>query len=189
MLRVSPPRSEGGFTIIEVMIVVVVMGILSALAVNSFYQQAFRQAVQGEGKQILQFLNYANMHVKKTSDSTSIAIDNTGMRLMKSADCSGDQISSNEWDQGIELVDIGSSVTGLPAAIVSNGAGFGGNWDSCILLTSKVGNSIEEDGAIIIGNSRLPADEKYLIAIVKTSENIHFRTYVSIVGSDWTYRK
>lgn len=182
---------QSGFTIIEVMIVVVIMGILSGFAVNSFYQQAFRQAVQGEAKQAIQFLNMANMYVKKTGEAASIAIDSTGMYLRDEASCGGNIVRENEFETGIELAAIDSSgLTGLPAGIgTGSGQGFLGSWDSCIELTPQVGNTLEDAGGVVLGNFRLPDDEKYNIAIVKATENINFRTYVSIAGGAWGFRK
>lgn len=191
MCNFQPKHSQAGFTIIEVMIVVVVMGILSAFAVNSFYQQAFRQAVKGEGKQIQQFLNSANMYVKKIQSPASIQVNSTGMNLFDSAGCVGNQVRSNEWDKGIELTPLANfELTGLPSLIVGkNAAGLAGAWTSCIELTPQVGNTLTDNGAIIIGNSRLPSDEAYLIAVVKTTNNIRFLRYASIVGGDWELRK
>lgn len=191
MSTLQPNHSQSGFTIIEVMIVVVVMGILSAFAVNSFYQQAFRQAVQGEGKQIQQFLNSANMYVKKIQSPASIQVNSTGMNLLDSAGCVGNVVRSNDWDKGIELTPVASfNLTGLPSLIVGkNSAGLAGAWTNCIELTPQVGNTLTDNGAIIIGNSRLPSDEAYLMAVVKTTNNIRFVRYASIVGGDWELRK
>lgn len=188
--NLSPRQGDVGFTIIEVMIVVVIMGILSGFAVNSFYQQAFRGSVQGEGKKILQFLNMANMHVKKTGEAASIQIDSTGLYLKDSEDCSGTSLRSNEFDDGVVLSSLGSAGnTGLPSGLTSDSTGYLGVWTGCTTLEKKLGNSIQGTGGVIIGNSRLPSDEKYIISIIKSANDLNFRTFVSIAGSNWEERK
>lgn len=183
---------QAGFTLIEVMIVVVIIAILSGFAINSFYQQAYRQTVQGEAKQVVQFLNMANMYVKKTGQVASLKINATGLSLQSEASCGGSVIRDNKFAEGIELVSMDSrSLTGLPTGMTASSGvpGFLGNWNSCIELDVQVGNAIEDNGGLVLGNSRLPQGEEFNVAIVKAASHINFRKYVSIASGDWDYRK
>ncbi len=185
-------KYESGFTIIELMVVVVIIAVLSGFAIQSYKQESYRNLVKGEAFQIDTFLNAANMYVKKTAASASIEVTSSGMYLRDAAGCTGNIVQSNDWDAQIVLSTqpLTVSSTGLASDVpLIASSAFLGNWTSCILMEPQVGNTITESGGIIVTHSNLTGSEAYEYAVVKEIGFIGFRKYGRIAGSNWELRK
>lgn len=185
-------KYESGFTIIELMVVVVIIAVLSGFAIQSYKQQAYRNRVKGEAFQISNFLNSANMYVKKTAAAAAISITSTGMYLKDAIDCTGNTVQSNDWDSQIILSTqpVTVSSVGLPVDVpLIASSALLGNWTNCIVLQPQVGNTITESGGIIVTHSNLTGSEAYEYAVVKEVGFIGFRKYGRISGGLWELRK
>ncbi|MBP5188977.1 MAG: prepilin-type N-terminal cleavage/methylation domain-containing protein [Fibrobacterales bacterium] len=160
--RTPSRRSRaGGFTLLEVMIVVTIMGIISGIAVPSFVetirQSHMRAAVDG----LSAFLQGTSIEVKKTRRHHSVLFTNSGATRYVSENCTGETNGSFSFDDDVIVLRASGPAlgnAGLPSFAVYNGtsATVGAGWTvaskQCALFRAdpgSFGNTVGPGGVFI----------------------------------------
>jgi prepilin-type N-terminal cleavage/methylation domain-containing protein len=80
------PRHKHGFTIIELLIVITVVGILLALATNAWRGWSQRQELQSAARTVLAALNEARSDARRTSQDQQVTWDETSVTSIAGLD-------------------------------------------------------------------------------------------------------
>ncbi|MBO7131427.1 MAG: prepilin-type N-terminal cleavage/methylation domain-containing protein [Fibrobacterales bacterium] len=195
----SPRRwRNAGFTLIEVMLVVTIMGILSGIAVPSFVELIRQSHVRGAADGLAAFLQETTVEVKKTRRNTSVLFVPDGAVRYQSANCTGTVTGRFRFDDDVMSInpsgpDLGS--LGLdPRFLVDNGgalygsarATVGDDWTiegkQCALFRADrpgtFGNTLGQGGVYV----RYRNDAEYGAWVLKTTDNNRFRAYTKEHG-------
>jgi len=123
--RTPSRRSRAaGFTLLEVLIVTVIMGVITGIAVPSFVetirQSHMRAAVDG----LSAFLQGTSIEVKKTRRHHSVLFTRTGATRYVSENCTGETNGTFDFEDDAVLIRAAGPAlgnVGLPAFVVYDG--------------------------------------------------------------------
>ncbi len=87
--RTRPRRSETGFTLIDLMISVAIIGILAAISVNAYWNYVLETRIMGETNNLANTLQRARIDAVTLSEPVSVCPSNNG------ASCTG-----SPWHEG-----------------------------------------------------------------------------------------
>jgi len=94
-----------GFTLIEVLLVVVIIGILSAISLSVVGDKIVHDRLKGTAKQVKIFIDQAVQKVRMSQSEWSIglATNASEIKLFESADCSGSATQTTSIDANISI--------------------------------------------------------------------------------------
>ena len=90
-------KRETGFTLVELMIVVLLMGILAAIAAPSYQGYMARSRLNGAARQVLSDLMWARMKAVKTNQRVKVVFYSNQYKLWNDADRNA-TVDDNEGD-------------------------------------------------------------------------------------------
>ncbi len=120
---------KNGFTLIEVLVVVAILGILSSMGVVSFRQAIANSRVRDSAINVAAFLERASMTAREINDTLCVATANnlTKLSVYKGSDCSGSAVDSLILEGGVYFRSssaVSSPISGATTNLVSNNGFF-----------------------------------------------------------------
>jgi prepilin-type N-terminal cleavage/methylation domain-containing protein len=121
-------RKDSGFTLIELMVVIAIIAILSAIAIPSYFQWLPRHRVGSAARTVMSTLEFARINAIKTNADVTVIFDWANERLTVESGATTlrtRQMPSDVDLQNIDLVGILVTINGHEGTPVAfNGHGF-----------------------------------------------------------------
>ena len=190
-----------GFTLLEVLIVVTIMGIISGIAVPSFVETIRQSHVRAAADGLRAFLQATSIEAKKIRRSQSVLFTHTGAVRYVSKDCTGETNGTFSFDD--ETIVLGGTpiaggasaygVVGLPSlpdsifakAYTTGSASAGEGWSvggrQCLLFqadSGAFGISAKQGGVFI----RFRDNPDYGAWIIRDTTDNRFQAYTKEHG-------
>jgi prepilin-type N-terminal cleavage/methylation domain-containing protein len=175
---VNAPRSQRGFTLVELMATLSVLGILAVIAVPSFAQMRQRAAVRGAAEATLSFWNEARMESIKRNRMVKVGVfvAADGQFCLGAAttedpadetvcDCTGADPLANRCDVGRFPTDAGGW-RGVTLARASLGGGDASDPRPAVLEPMRTALSESSDaGGIVLAGPQGPRRHELALAV------------------------
>jgi len=110
-------RKDSGFTLMEIMVVIGIVGILSAIAIPSYFQWLPRHQVGNAARTVMSTLEFARINAVKTNADVTVIFDWANERL--TVDSGGTTLRTRQMPNDVDLQDIN-----LGSPVTFNGHGF-----------------------------------------------------------------
>jgi len=110
-------RKDSGFTLMEIMVVIGIVGILSAIAIPSYFQWLPRHQVGNAARTVMSTLEFARINAVKTNADVTVNFDWANERL--TVDSGGTTLRTRQMPNDVDLQDIN-----LGSPVTFNGHGF-----------------------------------------------------------------
>ena len=111
-MSLSVKQKNSGFTVIELMVVLVVVGVLASLAAPSFQAMIANNKIAAFSEELTSAINFARVEAVKRSASVSLC------RTTDGTTCA----SAGDWNTGfLVYVDSSASETAVTTAMATNG--------------------------------------------------------------------
>jgi type IV fimbrial biogenesis protein FimU len=111
-------KGSSGYTIIELMIVVVVLAIFASLAIPSFISMINNTKVQSTSSELASLLQYARATAVTNNTTYTVCLSSTTWTVKKGADCSSEQLRN--LTPAPDVV-IATSTNAVPMVFAPNG--------------------------------------------------------------------
>ncbi len=184
----SKKSSAKGFTLIEAMVVIAIIGILASLSTMGFIERIRRDRLDGAAAMTAEFLSQASMMVKKMNKDHSVKIYADSLAVFSGLDCvDSNHAETEKLTTGVKFGPQTLSSTGLPAGFTlpSSGSLNSGWTGDCInFLRTNMGNSVASKGLLSISHLN---DSSVGAAVVKTTSENRFQPYL-YRGGKWVRR-
>jgi prepilin-type N-terminal cleavage/methylation domain-containing protein len=119
-LSSKPKPSEAGFTILEVLVVVIIVGILAAIAAPSWLAYATRQRVRAVETDLVQVLKLAQQDaISRRTQVTVEIIENPDGLPIASTDGFEERLGPNELQEGMIALDASAPLAAVPEDVDS----------------------------------------------------------------------
>lgn len=161
--RVKVPwQPQTGFTLVQIAMALVVLGILAGLAVSKWSQFSRKQALVAEGKNLLAFMQEGRSYGAKKSLQIGIHFDPSQHTCWLFTDGNrnasmdaGEGIRSLKFSQGITFGLAQSGPSSGPQGVAAPASGIGGNWVQGWIAATDLSVS-PSVGAVYLHHSALP---------------------------------
>ncbi len=179
---------NSGFTLIEVMLVIVIIGILSALSTVGSNTKINRDKMDSAGSLVREMFTFASIETKKTNSSKSVGFSGSDIVLYDSLGCvAGKEINRDILPVGISFgaPPAGAEFTGmggLPVGVTMPTATTW-NWGTdCIAFNrDQIGNAVSQKGAVLLIKSTI-VDVASLVFKIDSDNRFQHYTYI---GGFW----
>lgn len=133
----SKPRRMHGFTLIELMMAVIILGILGAIAVPSFQNMMVQNRLAASGNELVAALKLARAEAIKRGQSVSLAVITSGWQVKNA---SNTVLHSGTLPGNLQ---ISTSLTGNTVTFLATGlSNVAANADSICLLSTTGGGDL-----------------------------------------------
>ncbi len=178
------PR-KAGFTLVEVLVVVAIMGILSGIGVASLRSAVANSRIKDAGINVTAFMQRAANEATRLNEKLCVIVNNQSMKLYK-GECSTEASKLGDAIDEMTLESSNKFLTGSDAGV--NCPELGGESDKDpkdrITLTPKIGVSPIPTGCILI---RYGNTDRYAASIkVPTKFAMYYKlSYNGGVNDSW----
>jgi len=147
MIKTFRSTNQQGFTLIELMITVILVGIVAAIALPSFNSSIARGQVSSTANRIVGALNYARAEATKRGTEVTIALTTAnatnswadGYQVWLDADGDSTVNGTEVALRSFESINPSLALTGSAAALRFDGRGFASGAHTLNLCTAEAG--------------------------------------------------
>lgn len=145
----SRRRSERGFTLVEALITLAILGIIVLLGVPTFLGTLTRTRLTGSSRQLATLFQVARLEAIKRSALVKVSYDTTLRRFYAFVDDDRDGVEDAGERRLADVVDLPNRVIFRgPGESSPNGAESIDNWDTAAGVVSPYGPSFQFDGSV-----------------------------------------
>lgn len=179
----TPPSSRAAFTLLEVLLVIVIMGILSSTAVMSLRGKLYQETVRGGAADFQSALVQISASVRKENTALSAKITTRALDVYSTSDCSGAVLFRAELEDRVR-VSSANNTTNRPAAIPASATPWNAE-STCLLFAPSLGlNPLTTTGFVRIYHF---ANSDFQSIVYKSAtENRLQLFYSQNGGTTWT---
>lgn len=175
----------GGFTLIEVMVVIAIIGILAGMAVAGMGEVTSRELVKGQVKTVEAFIEETSARAHALNQNLYMKADvtNSKLNVYTTATATGTIIASMTLDEKAKFV------VGTPASVPTGISGTLVDWAATATIlaftpASRIGlNALATDGYIRIQSRRIDRIEGYVAKTATLNKSKSFLSFNS--GTNW----
>jgi len=138
-------RKDSGFTLMEIMVVIGIVGILSAIAIPSYFQWLPRHQVGNAARTVMSTLEFARINAVKTNADVTVNFDWANERL--TVDSGGTTLRTRQMPNDVDLQDIN-----LGSPVTFNGHGFSSDSGQVRVENSK-NDTLRRDINLTLGGN------------------------------------
>lgn len=153
---------QAGFTLVQIAVGLAILGILGGLAVSKWSQFSRKQALMGEGKNLLAFMQEARSYGAKKSMQVGISCEVAGQSCWIFGDANvngimdaGEGVRQLKLSHGIGFGLASSGPNAGPQNIAAPSTGLGGAWAQAWVAATDLSAS-PSVGAFYLRHSLLP---------------------------------
>lgn len=163
-----------GFTLVEVLVVVIIMGVISTIGVSSFRQAVANSRVRDSAINVAAFLERVSMTARETNDVYCVVAtaNSNELKAYKGSGCSGTVVESMNLEGGV-VFRSSSSLSTPKTGANTNLVGKNAYFQARIGLNSFRGSSLDQqtfEGYYLMqyassktwaGVSKVPTDNRF----------------------------
>lgn len=149
--------SQKGFTLVELLVTIAIIGILSSLAIVSFGNTAKQEKVRASGEVLKEFLRNTQLLSHKEGKKLGLKFSSSSLVLYADSLCVGTEILDEEvLDNNTQIAGTPTppSVTGVTFSTNTAGNGWAGDWATgsyvssanCLKIDPSSEGSVFPDG-------------------------------------------
>jgi len=124
-------RKDSGFTLMEIMVVIGIVGILSAIAIPSYIQWMPKHRVGNAARAVMSAVEFARINAIKTNADVTLNFDIDNERLTV-VDAGATTLRTRQMPNDVDLQD-----SGLGTAVTFNGHGFSNATGQVTVVNTK----------------------------------------------------
>lgn len=178
--------TEQGFSILEIIIVIVILGILASFAVIKYEKAVKFSQVEKEAWNVMQFLSTAKPLAMKNDSRSKVVFGSSVCSLFVDTSSS----LTGSWKYISRHALSSPVIFGLPSSppataplgtsLPTGSHHAGANWDSCMAVSRNAMGTINS-GSVYLSSSRLPA-VTYCVRAISSVQSLKMLKWN---GSSW----
>ena len=131
-------RKDSGFTLIELMVVIGIIAILSAIAIPSYFQWLPRHRVGTAARAVMSGMEFARSNAIKRNTVVRVDFDwaNDSLTVVEVIDPGPPEVATTLRTRGMP-VDVDLQFDTLPASVTFNGHGFSDESGQVVVVNTK----------------------------------------------------